>query len=1202
MGDDKVVAAGSLEGALAGGAQKEPAASATASVADEWRAGPLSRLTWGWMFPLIKLGYSRPLAEADIGNNVDRDVVRGHLATFEANMRCGDAATIRRTIWKTFSRNELHACALKFLSDLASYVPPLCVAYVVEYAQDASSSSDLRIFLVASAMLLAPLTVGLCNHWWYHLVMLDGLHARTAIQAAVFSKALRLSNAARTRSSADGGVSDTMINLQSTDCRSVEVCYWMWIYAWAAPLQVVVTTVLMYMQLGWCVFLGIAVLALMGPAQKRLMKSLKTLMKAASEASDGRIKLISEIVHGVQVVKMQAWEDIFAEKVRGARVQELKQRRRIAFLQAGNTALTECTSILAMVVTFGAYGLFESEPLTAAKAFTTLALFSILRTPMSILPMLIGMVAGGTVAAKRLGAFLYSDEIETYVQVGQAAAKPHEDAVAVSGAAFIWAAAGDDSAAAEASTDASADASAEASAGASASADASADADADADAAQSDGRFKLAIKEFAMQPGSLTVVTGRVGCGKSSFLAALLGEMELDQESSEAPSVRINGSVSYCSQDVWIQNATLRDNVLFGREFDQGRYDAVIEACALQADIATLPAGDATEIGERGINLSGGQKARVSLARACYADADVVLLDDVLSAVDAHVARHITDKCLLGLLRQSGKAVLLATHQNLCFSDSDKLVLLEDGDVAFCGSYAEAKASPKFAELVGVSAIAGDAEAADTPESEAAAAEATAEAAAERQGVGNGEKEGGGKKDGSLIAAEEKKTGAVTWSTYTGYGRMVGNGMCLLIILLGIGLNVQSIILNWWLSRWSTQAGGHSLAYYLWVYFGLGVLACILILAFRILAAHGGLKAAAGIHGRMLKALLGAPLSFFDTTLSGRLLNLFTADMKAIDETLSSQMSGSLSLLFMMLSVVVMVVTVLPLSLVALVPLFVFYGWIQNVYRNTARELKRFDSTTQSPIFNHFAETLAGLSTIRAFRCEARMMEDTRSRVDYNTRFVSSHTQAQLPWRSCLGAAASSAFATTRYAHLTNHPTPPLPRAARAPPLRAVDQEQLRQPLARSAPRLDRCWPRRLHGAGVRACDPPRQGRGRGHAGPRPRGPRAFLHLHAHRPAQLGRAAVLGGGAGTRRGGAHAPALPVPAGGHGAAARRRGRRLAGAGRAQADECLRALPCRPRPRDQRHQPDHPRPHESRRLWPHGQRQDHARQAAVPLSRA
>jgi ABC-type multidrug transport system fused ATPase/permease subunit len=184
------------------------------------------------------------------------------------------------------------------------------------------------------------------------------------------------------------------------------------------------------------------------------------------------------------------------------------------------------------------------------------------------------------------------------------------------------------------------------------------------------------------------------------------------------------------------------------------------------------------------------------------------------------------------------------------------------------------------------------------------------------------------------------------------------------------------------------------------VYFGLGVLACILILAFRILAAHGGLKAAAGIHGRMLKALLGAPLSFFDTTLSGRLLNLFTADMKAIDETLSSQMSGSLSLLFMMLSVVVMVVTVLPLSLVALVPLFVFYGWIQNVYRNTARELKRFDSTTQSPIFNHFAETLAGLSTIRAFRCEARMMEDTTSRVDYNTRFVSSHTQAQLPWRS----------------------------------------------------------------------------------------------------------------------------------------------------------------------------------------------------------
>ena len=252
------------------------------SVSDESRAGCCSILSFGWMFPLIKLGYSRPLAETDVGHLLDRDVVDKHLKLFESNLKKGTSATIRSTIWKSFSSGQFRACVLKFISDACSYVPPLCVSVVVDYAQDPSKSTDLFIFLIATAMLLAPCTVALCNHWWYHLVMLDGLHARTAIQAAVYAKALRLSNAARTRSSKDGGVSDTIINLQSTDCRSIEICYSMWIYIWAAPLQVVVTTILMYLQLGWPVFLGIAVLALMGPLQKKLMSSLKTLMKDAS--------------------------------------------------------------------------------------------------------------------------------------------------------------------------------------------------------------------------------------------------------------------------------------------------------------------------------------------------------------------------------------------------------------------------------------------------------------------------------------------------------------------------------------------------------------------------------------------------------------------------------------------------------------------------------------------------------------------------------------------------------------------------------------------------------------------------------------------------------------------------------------------------------------------------------------------------------
>lgn len=190
-----------------------------------------------------------------------------YLPAFEATLKAGSRGTLRSSIWRTFSHNEGKSMILKLTADICSYVPPLCITLIVEYAQDPTTLGD-RIFIVAAAMLVAPAIMGLCNHWWYYFVMLDGLHARSTIQAAVYSKVLRISNAARTKSTADGGVADTIINLQSTDCRQIEMCYWMWNYVWAAPLQVVVTTVLLYMQLGWPVFLGIAILLLLIPLQK----------------------------------------------------------------------------------------------------------------------------------------------------------------------------------------------------------------------------------------------------------------------------------------------------------------------------------------------------------------------------------------------------------------------------------------------------------------------------------------------------------------------------------------------------------------------------------------------------------------------------------------------------------------------------------------------------------------------------------------------------------------------------------------------------------------------------------------------------------------------------------------------------------------------------------------------------------------------
>ena len=420
--------------------------------------------------------------------------------------------------------------ACKFTSDLMGYVSPVCISFIVTYSQNPEEWGDY-IFIAAAAMLVAPIITGLCNHWFYQFVMVDGLHARTTIQAAVYAKVLRISNAARTKSAKNGGVADTITNLQSTDCRSIEMVYWMWMYCWAAPLQAVVTTVLLYLQLGWPIFVGISILVLMGPLQKKVMGSLKTDILAASKSSDERIKLITEIIGGIQVVKLQAWENIFAERVEKTRTLELKHRRSIAFLQGANTALTQCAPIICTIATFVVYGLVSETPLTAAKAFTALSLFNILRMPLMVLPMLIGMIAGGTVAAKRLGAFLYSPDLKTYVK--------HEDfpkenvevpLVEMKQVSFVWEAKPADKKEAAAEVEAKVEVLAE------------------SDEAQAPtttlNPFQLVVDNVQLAQGSLTVIAGKVGSGKSSFLSALLGEMSLVDDSNHG-TVTVRGSVSY---------------------------------------------------------------------------------------------------------------------------------------------------------------------------------------------------------------------------------------------------------------------------------------------------------------------------------------------------------------------------------------------------------------------------------------------------------------------------------------------------------------------------------------------------------------------------------------------------------------------------------------------------------------------------------
>ena len=957
------------------------------SVADEWRAGFLSKLTFSWLYPLIKLGHERQLVQDDIGGNIYRDEVQQHLELLEENLKKGTKENFRRTLSKTFSRLELYAVLCKIVSDSMAYVLPFSINYIVSYAENPDGHGQ-TIWLVVLAMFSSVLVTSFTNHWFYQFVMMDGLHARTALQACVYRKMMRVNLV----QNGDENVGDTLTNLHSTDCVAIEMMYQLWMYLWSSPLQVLVVTTLLYRELGWPIFVGIGLLLFVGPFQKRLLGYLKRDTVEAFASSDKRIKDTTELLRGIQVVKLQAWEGIFAERIEAERATELRHRRSIALLNAVNTAVSECAPIASTVITFVVYGMVSPEPLTATKAFTSLALFDLLRIPLFILPMTVGALATALVASKRLGNFLYSPELETYVQ-REESPPPESDVplVEVKNASFSWHYPGGSPADEEKEPDKIE----------------SEEAGSDDQAAASSGGFRLTLDDLRLHRGTLTVVAGTVGSGKSSVLSAILGEMNPDHRVGETTtgSVILRGSVSYCAQEPWIRNASLRENILFGSPFDPDRYERILEACALEPDIAALPAGDQTEIGERGINLSGGQKARVSLARACYADTDVLLLDDVLSAVDAHVARTITDRCLVDLLRGNGKTVLLATHQTLCLPVADTIVVVEDGRIRFRGGIREAQAAGEISGGFGTAVVVDDGDTnTDAPEADAADASTDNKAtdeSVEAVASGNSTKEtehettrepdadpvSDAKEKGKLTTEEQTEEGAVTLGVYLQYLRLMGTPMFLLILFLVVSVNGSQVAVNWWLSRWSVSESTDDTNYYIFIYMGIGFGACLLILSYKIVFVIGGMWSAAGLHSNLLSAILGAPMSFFDTTPSGQILNRFTIDMRDIDETLVNKLSAAVNLLVMMVSVILTMVSVVPNILIAIVPLFIFYGWVQRVYRNTARELKRFESSTRSPIFNFFTETVDGLASVRAFRVQDRLSSVLKGHVDTNTRF-----------------------------------------------------------------------------------------------------------------------------------------------------------------------------------------------------------------------
>uniref|UniRef100_A0A452UGF7 Multidrug resistance-associated protein 1 n=1 Tax=Ursus maritimus TaxID=29073 RepID=A0A452UGF7_URSMA len=838
---------------------------------------------------------------------------------------------------------------LKVIQDLLSFVNPQLLSILIRFISNPMAPAWWG-FLVAGLMFSCSMMQTLILHQYYHLIFVSALKLRMAITGVIYRKALVITNSAKRESSVG-----EIVNLMSVDAqRFMDLAPFLNLM-WSAPLQIILAIYFLWQNLGPSILAGVALMVLLIPLNGAVAMKMRALQVEQMKFKDSRIKLMSEILAGIKVLKLYTWEPSFSEKVEGIREDELRLLRKSAYLQAISTFTWVCTPFLVTLTTLGVYvSVDPNNVLDAEKAFVSVSLFNILKIPLNMLPQLISSLIQTSVSLKRIQHFLSQDELDPQCVErktitpgwGTKTLIPPSD----------WA----------------------------------------------PGLLALSL-DIQVPKGALVAVVGPVGCGKSSLVSALLGEMEKLEG-----TVCVKGSVAYVPQQAWIQNCTLQENILFGRALDPKRYQRALETCALLADLEMLPGGDKTEIGEKGINLSGGQRQRVSLARAVYSEADLFLLDDPLSAVDSHVAKHIFDQVIgpEGVL--AGKTRVLVTHGISFLPQMDFIIVLADGQVSEVGSYPGLlQRNGSFANFLCNYAPEEDKESGarvgDLPAPHSLGLQLQPEplglcpvglleitslgltSCLHRQ-LSVMSSEGEGQESSVLDCHGMQVKLSVLWD----YAKAMGFYTTVAICVLYPGQTAAAIGANVWLSAWTNEAMAdsrqNSTSMRLGVYAALGILQGLLVMLAAITLTVGSVHAARTLHRALLHNNMRLPQSFFDTTPSGRILNRFSKDVCVIDEALAPTILMLLNSFYNSLATLVVIVASTPLFTVVTLPLAVFYVLMQRFYVATSRQLKRLESISRSPIYSHFSETVTGSSVIRAYGRSQDFKAISDAKVDANQK------------------------------------------------------------------------------------------------------------------------------------------------------------------------------------------------------------------------
>ncbi|KAK4259954.1 hypothetical protein QN277_006228 [Acacia crassicarpa] len=893
-----------------------------------------SKVLFTWMNPIMKLGYQRPLTEKDVWklDTWDRtETLNNKFQTRWNEESRKSKPWLLRALNSSLGGRFWWGGFWKIGNDISQFMGPLILNQLLQSMQRGEPG---WIGYVYAFSIFAGVVFGvLCEAQYFQNVMRVGFRLRSTLVAAVFRKSLKLTHEAR-KQFASGKIT----NLMTTDAEALQQICQSLHTLWSAPFRIIVALVLLYQQLGVASLLGALLLVLLFPIQTFIISRMQKWSKEGLQRTDKRIGLMNEILAAMDTVKCYAWESSFQSKVQVVRDDELSWFRKASLLGACNGFILNSIPVFVTVLSFGVFTLLGGD-LTPSRAFTSLSLFAVLRFPLFMLPNIITQVVNANVSLKRLEELLLAEE---RVLMSNPPLEPGLPAISVKNGNFSW----------------------------------------DAKA----GRPTLSNVNLDVPAGSLVAIVGGTGEGKTSLISAMLGELPPTADAT----VVIRGTVAYVPQISWIFNATVRDNILFGSRFDPVRYEKAIDVSELQHDLELLPGGDLTEIGERGVNISGGQKQRVSMARAVYSNSDVYIFDDPLSALDAHVARQVFDKCIKGELR--GKTRVLVTNQLHFLSQVDRIVLVHDGMVKEEGTFEElSDHGPLFQKLM---ENAGKMEeyAEENRDTESNDQNTSSKSVPNGQPNDMAKIENKPKEAKSvLIKQEERETGVVSLKVLQRYKNALGGFWVVLVLFTCYILTeVLRVSSSTWLSHWTDQSAskGYNPGYYNLIYAALSFCQVLVTLANSFWLIISSLYAAKRLHDAMLYSILRAPMSFFHTNPLGRIINRFAKDLGDIDRNVAPFVNMFLGQVSQLLSTFILIGIVSTMSLWAIMPLLVVFYGAYLYYQSMAREVKRLDSISRSPVYAQFGEALNGLSTIRAYKAYDRMADINGKAMDNNIRFT----------------------------------------------------------------------------------------------------------------------------------------------------------------------------------------------------------------------